>query len=146
MKHRLSNFLQCFLAASSFCCAVTLSAPAIGQEPCPSFQLQPPGTAAQPTPGKAVAPVAAATAKPAVQLTLRPGLLQPQIETYVKQAYAVDHLEWRASPHFRWSSDFVIESDNWNQALSKVLKPYQLQLKVFANRTAVVDQVAGAVQ
>ena len=69
---------------------------------------------------------------------LQPGLLKPQVEALIKQGFAVEHIDWRASPHYRWSTSFEFSAANWQQALTKILRPYQLQLTLYANRTAVV--------
>lgn len=73
---------------------------------------------------------------------LEPGLLKPQVETLIKQGFAVEHIDWRASPHYRWSTHFEFPADGWQNALRKILQPYQLQLTLYANRTAVVAPAA----
>ncbi|MDN7127896.1 hypothetical protein J6I75_03850 [Pseudidiomarina sp. 1APP75-27a] len=85
---------------------------------------------------------APAATSPAVELALTAGLLQPQIETLLKQHFAIRQLDWRASPHYRWSTDFTLTAASWEAALERVLQPYQLQLTLYANHTAVVSPAA----
>lgn len=102
---------------------------------CAGFNLNPHSEPSQPSPSSTPrsAPLAAR-----VVARLSPGLLQPQVEALIKQAFAVQHIDWRASPHYRWSTDFELSADNWNSALTQLLRPYQLQLTLYANQTAVV--------
>lgn len=96
---------------------------------CPSFQFS-----TTPT----TKPPAAIAAAKNVFATLRPGLLQPQVEALIRQGFGVEHIEWRASPHYRWSTDFELTAPTWDLALTKLLRPYQLKLTLFANQTAVI--------
>lgn len=75
----------------------------------------------------------------AVTVLLEPGLLQPQIESLLLQHFQVDKVYWQASPHFRWATAYQLEADSYNSALTQILKPFGLQLTLYANRSAVVS-------
>lgn len=87
-------------------------------------------------------PSAPVDATPMVVAQLRPGLLKPQIEALIKEGFAVTQVEWRASPHYRWSTDFELNAQSWQAALTTILRPYQLHLTLYANHTAVVSASA----
>lgn len=119
-----------FVASSViFCCLLTT--PVQAQEKCQPFAYTMPA-----------APATQETT-PAVELKLSAGLLQPQIETILKQHFAIRQLDWRVSPHYRWSTDFTLAAPSWEAALEKILQPYQLQLTLYANHSAVVSSTAG---
>lgn len=74
--------------------------------------------------------------KVAYQFT--PGQLEPQIRRLLQQQLAIKVLDWQASPHHQWPTDYRIEAGNWIELLQRVLHPYHLQLVVHANESAVV--------
>ncbi|WP_417688233.1 hypothetical protein [Pseudidiomarina sp.] len=136
-------YSQCWRTALSFILlSIALwSATAFSQEAdastataCPSFNY----TTHSAGPPKVATPEVLAPSDETVIAHLQPGLLKPQVEAFIKQGFAVDHVDWRASPHYRWSTSFEFSAANWQQALTQILRPYQLQLTLYANRTAVV--------
>ncbi|WP_258807186.1 hypothetical protein [Pseudidiomarina sp. CB1] len=103
---------------------------------CPSFSF-----AAEPFKPQRTAVTEAAAAQ-AITARLQPGLLKPQVESLIKQGFDVEYIDWRASPHYRWSTHFEFAADDWQRALTKILQPYQLQLTLYANHMAVVAPTA----
>ncbi|MGM0481101.1 MAG: hypothetical protein ACQEQZ_04115 [Pseudomonadota bacterium] len=75
---------------------------------------------------------------PRVSLQLQPGQLEPQIRRLLRQHLAIKVLDWQASPHHQWPTEHLISADSWLQLLQRVLKPYQLQLVLHPNQSAVV--------
>lgn len=132
--------LCCVLTSGVSYAQTTADAPATA---CQSFNYS---TAVTPAshPAQQAASAATLQASRKVNAQLRPGLLQPQVEALIKQGFAVTHIEWRASPHYRWSSNFEVTAVDWQSALGKILRPYQLQLTLYANNTAVVSATAGS--
>ncbi|MBY6063498.1 hypothetical protein [Pseudidiomarina sediminum] len=73
-----------------------------------------------------------------VVFALHEGRLQPQVERLLRERFAVTTIEWRASPHFRWSSDYLLSAESWTQALTHLLQPYGLKAVLYANHSAVI--------
>lgn len=73
-----------------------------------------------------------------VSLQLQPGQLEPQIRRLLKQHLAINVLDWQASPHHQWPTAHIIRADTWAELLRRVLQPYQLQLVMHPNQSAVV--------
>ena len=79
-----------------------------------------------------------AEASPPVVFPLTEGRLQPQVERLLRERFAVTTIEWRASPHFRWSSDYLLTAIDWTQALTHLLQPYGLKAVLYANHSAII--------
>ncbi|MGQ4276302.1 hypothetical protein ACQ5ES_04560 [Pseudidiomarina sp. E22-M8] len=126
--------VQWRFVASSIILSCLLTAPVEAQQSCQPFAFE----ASAPTPSKPPAE--------RIELSLTAGLLRPQIEAVLHQHFAIRQLDWRASPHYRWSTDFTLAAPSWESALEQVLRPYQLQLTLYANHSAVVSSTTGAAQ
>lgn len=73
-----------------------------------------------------------------VSLQLLPGQLEPQIRRLLKEHLAIKVLDWQASPHHQWPTEHIINARTWAELLRRVLQPYQLQLVMHPNQSAVV--------
>ncbi|RUO77161.1 hypothetical protein [Idiomarina seosinensis] len=73
-----------------------------------------------------------------VSLQLLPGQLEPQIRRLLKEHLAIKVLDWQASPHHQWPTKHIINAQTWAELLRRVLQPYQLQLVMHPNQSAVV--------
>lgn len=131
-NRRFLPFLACVLVFWSSS-AHSQEATAASATTCPAFNYEVAKPAA-PSPE-----VTTATRSTSEILTrLQPGLLKPQVEALIKQGFGVEHIDWRASPHYRWSTHYEFAAESWSSALRRILEPYQLQLTLYANHTAVV--------
>ena len=74
-----------------------------------------------------------------ITLQLAAGLLQPQLEEFIRQQFAVELIDWRVSAHYQWPAAFQISAANAAQLLDKLLHPYGLAITIYSNRTAVVN-------
>ncbi|RUO54069.1 hypothetical protein CWI69_01150 [Pseudidiomarina halophila] len=126
--------VQWRFVASSIVLSCLLTAPVEAQQSCQPFAFE------------ASTPTSETPPAERVELSLTAGLLRPQIEDLLQQHFAIRQLDWRASPHYRWSTDYTFTAANWETALEQVLRPYQLQLTLYANHSAVVSSAAGATQ
>ncbi|CAB0149542.1 hypothetical protein PSI9734_00106 [Pseudidiomarina piscicola] len=120
------------IVASSLFFSCLSATPAYAQQSCPPFSFD------------SAPPVATERATNKVTFELQAGLLKPQIERLLARHFDVQELDWQASPHYRWSTDFTLTAANWDLALEKLLTPYQLHLTLYANHSAVVRANAGA--
>jgi len=81
---------------------------------------------------------ASQTAPKKVALLLQGGLLKPQVSAILKKHFDINVLDWQASPHHQWPTEYRVDALSWAELLSRVLDPYQLQLIIHPNRSAVV--------
>ncbi|RUO80386.1 hypothetical protein CWI84_04780 [Idiomarina tyrosinivorans] len=72
------------------------------------------------------------------KFALHKGPLQPQIERLLTAEFNVDTVDWQASPHHQWPTEFTVEAVSWRQVLGKILSAYKLQAVFYANRSAVI--------
>lgn len=73
-----------------------------------------------------------------VAMLLREGLLKPQLTAILEKHFNIHLVDWQASPHHRWPSEYRVDAWSWAELLSRVLEPYGMQLIIHANRSAVV--------
>lgn len=73
-----------------------------------------------------------------VAMLLREGLLKPQLTAILQKHFNIHLVDWQASPHHRWPSEYRVDAWSWAELLSRVLDPYGMQLIIHANRSAVV--------
>ncbi len=73
-----------------------------------------------------------------VSAMVRAGLLEPQVIRLLKQHLAVKVVDWQASHHHQWPTDYLLEADSWQAFFTRLLKPFGLQLVLYANQGAVV--------
>lgn len=73
-----------------------------------------------------------------VSLALQAGLLQPQLEQLLQQQFAIEVVDWQVSPHFRWPADYRMHAPSWHELLERLLKPYQLAVTLYPNKSATV--------
>ncbi|NQZ03689.1 hypothetical protein [Idiomarina sp.] len=73
-----------------------------------------------------------------VAAMVRAGLLEPQVIKLLKQHLAIKVVDWQASHHHQWPTDYLLEADNWQGFFTRLLKPFGLQLVLYANQGAVV--------
>jgi hypothetical protein len=73
-----------------------------------------------------------------VSFSLQAGLLQPQLEQLLQQQFAIEMVDWQVSPHFRWPADYRLHAPSWNELLERLLKPYQLAVTLYPNKSALV--------
>lgn len=131
-SRKLLPFLAVVLVLCSSAAQSQASA-ATSATTCPAFNYEVSKPAAQTS-----AETATTRSTTEILTRLQPGLLKPQVETLIKQGFGVEHIDWRASPHYRWSTHYEFTAENWASALRRILEPYQLQLTLYANHTAVV--------
>lgn len=81
---------------------------------------------------------AAHAAPKKVALLLQGGLLKPQVTAILKKHFDISVLDWQASPHHQWPTEYRVDALSWAELLGRVLDPYQLQLIIHPNRSAVV--------
>ncbi|RUO78264.1 hypothetical protein [Pseudidiomarina taiwanensis] len=81
-------------------------------------------------------PTPLSESKPAVSAELNQGLLQPQVEQLIRAHLEVDWIDWQISPHHRWPADMRLDAPSWGELLQRLLKPYGIQLTIYANRSA----------
>lgn len=87
------------------------------------------------------ADVGAANAAKKVAIMLRPGRLQPQIERILEGHFQIKLVDWRASPHHRWPTEYRLEAWSWAELLTRMLEPYGLRITIHANHSAVIEYV-----
>lgn len=75
----------------------------------------------------------------ASQLVLHEGLLQPQLEQFLRKEFAVETIDWRVSPHYKWPTNFTLKASNAEALLEQVLAPYTFVVTMFANHAAIVS-------
>ena len=73
-----------------------------------------------------------------VSAMVRAGLLEPQVIRLLKQHLAIKVVDWQASHHHQWPTDYLLEADSWQAFFTRLLKPFGLQLVLYANQGAVV--------
>lgn len=129
MKLRHNAFWQCSLS----CCFILLVTPAVATAGLPKCQpLLTNNTLI-------TAPAGASDTVPKqVSLALVPGQLKPQIQRLLTEKLAIKVLDWQASPHHQWPTEHTLTAGTWAELLRRVLKPYQLQLVMYPNHSAVV--------
>lgn len=76
-----------------------------------------------------------------VAIMLSPGRLQPQIERILAGHFQIKLVDWRASPHHRWPTEYRLEAWSWAELLTRMLEPYGLRIVIHANHSAVIDYV-----
>src|SRR5690554_1024068 len=74
-----------------------------------------------------------------ITLKLAAGLLQPQLEDFIREQFSVELIDWRVSVHYQWPAAFQISATNAEQLLEKLLRPYRIAITIYSNRTAVVS-------
>lgn len=74
-----------------------------------------------------------------VSLQLHDGLLKPQLDLLLREQFDIQAIEWRASTHHQWPTEFLLKGTSWRQLLQQMLEPYQLRVTLHANHTAIVD-------
>ena len=111
-----------------FTVAILVAAPPsmAGLLPCQQLDVIASPSAAALSPGKQVA------------LILQAGLLEPQVAAILRQHFNIQVVDWQASPHHRWPADYRVSANSWADVLTRILEPYQLQLVIHPNRSAVV--------
>lgn len=77
-----------------------------------------------------------------VSFELRVGRLKPQVETLLREHFAVQHMVWNAPEGLLWPSDFKLQARDATAIVESLLQPYNLQMRVYANHTAVIYQLA----
>lgn len=122
-----------FLVTLSLACSSVSSA----TNGCPTFAF----AALQP----ATLPTLAASELERVNFAMQSGLLQPQLEQLLQQQFATEVVDWQVSPHFRWPADYSLQAPSWHQLLERLLKPYQLAVTLYPNKSATVRYAAAAV-
>ena len=125
---RLSNVL----ASARYLGAISLAAIAVpgSAQGCPTFAFDSLQLTLQPSTGvQALQPA---------NFALQAGLLQPQLETLLQQQFAVELIDWQVSPHFRWPADYRLQAPSWEELLERLLKPYQLAVTLYPNKSATV--------
>ena len=125
---RLSNIL----ASAGYLGAISLAAIAVpgSAQGCPTFAFDSLHLAGQThTVGQALQPA---------NFALQAGLLQPQLETLLRQQFAVELVDWQVSPHFRWPADYRLQAPSWDELLERLLKPYQIAVTLYPNKSATV--------
>ncbi|RZQ56416.1 hypothetical protein CWI82_03680 [Pseudidiomarina tainanensis] len=75
----------------------------------------------------------------ASQLVLHEGLLQPQLEQFLRKEFAVETIDWRVSPHYQWPTNFTLKASNAEALLEQILAPYTFVVTMFANHAAIVS-------
>lgn len=73
------------------------------------------------------------------QLTLEQGLLQPQLEQFLRDQFAIETIDWRVSPHYRWPTNFTLKAANAEALLEQLLAPYTFVVTMFSNHAAIVS-------
>lgn len=131
MAQRVSLFqLSCFIMLTLPAAAVHA---AVGFSDCRPLDL----SATQPISNVPVAS-AYSVSTPAVVTQLYPGQLEPQIRQLLKQHLAIKVLDWQASPHHQWPTEHQLTGASWAEVLRRILQPYDLQLVMYPNHSAVV--------
>lgn len=69
---------------------------------------------------------------------LYPGQLEPQIRRLLTEHLAIKVLDWQASPHHQWPTEHKVAAASWAEVLRRILQPYDLQLVMHPNHSAVV--------
>lgn len=120
------------LASARYLGAITLAVVALpgSAEGCPTFAFDRLETKLQP-------PLVDDAQQPAA-FVLAAGLLQPQLEFLLQQQFAVELVDWQVSPHFRWPADYRLQAPSWDELLERLLKPYQLAVTLYPNKSATV--------
>ena len=72
---------------------------------------------------------------------LRVGRLKPQVETLLRDHFAIQHIVWNAPEGLVWPSDFTLQASDVTTMVESLLQPYNLQMRVYANHTAVIQQL-----
>ena len=73
---------------------------------------------------------------------LRVGRLKPQVETLLRDHFAIQHMVWNAPEGLVWPSDFKLQATDPTALVESLLEPYNLQMRVYANHTAVIQPIA----
>jgi len=73
------------------------------------------------------------------QLTLEQGLLQPQLEQFLRDQFAIETIDWRVSPHYRWPTTFTLAAANAEALLEQLLAPYSFVVTMFPNHADIVS-------
>lgn len=73
---------------------------------------------------------------------LRAGRLKPQLESLLRQHFAIQHVVWNAPEGLLWPADYSLRGDTPDAMMRALLAPYHLQLRLYANHTAVVQAQA----
>lgn len=72
----------------------------------------------------------------------KPGFLKPQLVKFLANHPRIgseSNVVWRASDNYQWPSEFVVEGDTFEHAISKVLKPYKLEALFRPNNIVVIQ-------
>lgn len=88
-------------------------------------------------------PVTVSPASPhaAVSFDLRVGRLKPQVEMLLREHFAIQHIVWNAPEGLLWPSDYQLQAADVTAMVESLLQPYNLQMRVYANHTAVIHQL-----
>ncbi|OZB06394.1 MAG: hypothetical protein B7X54_02295 [Idiomarina sp. 34-48-12] len=73
------------------------------------------------------------------QLTLKQGLLQPQLEKFLRDQFAIKTIDWRVSPHYKWPANFTLKAVSAEALLEQLLVPYTFVVTMFSNHAAIIS-------
>ena len=124
-KSTWNGFQQC-VVTSSLALSCLCAASAQASSACPVYQFTTPNHSST---------IRAA----AVTLELQEALLQPQLEQFLKEHFAVAHIDWRVSAHFQWPTPYTLTAPTATAVLEQLLAPYALAVTFFPNHVAVVS-------
>lgn len=77
-----------------------------------------------------------------VNYSFEAGFLKPQLIAFLANHPRVKHernVVWLASDNYLWPSNFIVEGDSFERALSRVLVPYKLEALFRPNDVVVIQ-------
>ncbi|PHR66436.1 MAG: hypothetical protein COA51_02090 [Idiomarina sp.] len=72
-------------------------------------------------------------------MTLKKGLLQPQLEQFLRDQFDIETIDWRVSSHYQWPSNFTLTADSTEALLEQLLVPYTFVVTMYSNHAAIVS-------
>ena len=75
---------------------------------------------------------------PQLTIELEPGLLRPQLELFLRQQRQVQTIIWQVNEGHYWPTEFQLSSPTLDELLGKLLRPYRMGIRFYANHTAEI--------
>lgn len=74
------------------------------------------------------------------QLTIKlePGLLRPQLESFLRKHRDVQTMIWQVNEGHYWPTAFQMTSPTLDELLARLLRPYHMGIRFYANHTAEI--------
>lgn len=76
--------------------------------------------------------------QPQLTIKLEPGLLRPQLESFLREHRNIQTMIWQVSEGHYWPTAFQMTSPALDELLSRLLRPYHMGIRFYANHTAEI--------